>query len=259
MTRHVIMFSGGIGSWMAARRVAERHGTDNLTLLFCDTLIEDEDLYRFLTEAAASVGGELVRIAEGRTPWEVFRDEKMIGNTRADLCSRILKREMSDHWLAKNCDKADTIVYVGIDWSEEHRYTRLRDRRAEKGWRYEAPMCEPPYLTKGDMLRAAREWGIQPPRLYTMGFAHNNCGGFCIKGGHGHFANLLRVMPDRYARHEAAEAELQEIVGPHTILRDRAGDGEATPLSLRQFRERIQGGHQPDLFDLGGCGCFAGT
>ena len=38
---HVVMFSGGVGSWMAARRVAERHGTADLTLLFADTLIED--------------------------------------------------------------------------------------------------------------------------------------------------------------------------------------------------------------------------
>jgi hypothetical protein len=39
----IVMFSGGIGSWAAAKRVAERHGTDNLTLLFTDTLIEDGD------------------------------------------------------------------------------------------------------------------------------------------------------------------------------------------------------------------------
>ena len=259
MTRHVVMFSGGIGSWAAAKRVAERHGTADLTLLFTDTLIEDEDLYRFLIEAADNVGGELVSIAEGRTPWEVFRDNRMIGNTRADMCSRVLKREMSDKWLKQNRDPSDTIVYVGIDWSEEHRYSRLRDRRAEKGWHYEAPMCEPPYITKADMLRAIKDQGIEPPRLYAMGFAHNNCGGFCIKAGHGHFANLLRTMPERYAQHEAAEIALQEIVGrQHTIMRDREG-GETATISMREFRQRIESGHQPDLFDLGGCGCFSGT
>lgn len=53
--KHVVMFSGGAGSWAAAKRVAERHGTADLTLLFTDTLMEDEDLYRFLHEAAAAV------------------------------------------------------------------------------------------------------------------------------------------------------------------------------------------------------------
>src|SRR5258708_11795632 len=129
------MFSGGIGSWLAAKRVASKYGTDALTLLFTDTLIEDADLYRFLPEAASNIGGQLVRIAEGRTPWEVFRDEKYLGNTRADPCSRILKRQMADRWLAKNCDPSYTTVYVGIDISEVHRYERLRQRRLP--WAYE--------------------------------------------------------------------------------------------------------------------------
>lgn len=30
MSRHVPMFSGGLGSWLAAKRVAERHGTDEI-------------------------------------------------------------------------------------------------------------------------------------------------------------------------------------------------------------------------------------
>jgi len=74
--QHVVMFSGGAGSWATAKLVAERHGTDGLTLLFADTKIEDEDTYRFLHEAAANVGGELVVTAEGRTPWEVFKDRR---------------------------------------------------------------------------------------------------------------------------------------------------------------------------------------
>lgn len=31
------MYSSGVGSWAAAKRVAEKYGTDNLTLLFADT------------------------------------------------------------------------------------------------------------------------------------------------------------------------------------------------------------------------------
>lgn len=37
--KHVVMFSGGIASWAAATRVAKKHGTENLTLLFTDTLM----------------------------------------------------------------------------------------------------------------------------------------------------------------------------------------------------------------------------
>ena len=92
------MFSGGVGSWMTARRVVDMHGTDGLVLLFADTMMEDEDLYRFIVDAAKNIGGEFVRIADGRTPWQVFTDERFLGNTKVDPCSKILKRQLLDKW-----------------------------------------------------------------------------------------------------------------------------------------------------------------
>ena len=86
--KHIVMFSGGLGSWMTGKIVAERHGTDDLILLFADTLIEDEDLYRFLEEGAESIGGEFLRIAEGRTPWQEFFDTRFLGNSRGETARR---------------------------------------------------------------------------------------------------------------------------------------------------------------------------
>jgi hypothetical protein len=255
------MFSGGVGSWAAAKRVAERHGTADLTLLFTDTKMEDEDLYRFIDQAAENVGAPLVKIADGRSVWELFFAERMMGNSRADLCSRILKRELADDYLAEHFSPEDTTVHVGIDWSEKHRIDRLAELK--RPWRYEAPLCDAPYLTKRDMLRQLKAEGIEPPRLYAMGFAHNNCGGFCVKAGFGHFANLLRTMPERYAFHEAKEQEFRGMVGRDDIAilkrqpnRTKDSPGEYVPVTLRQLRQEIQAGRQVDMFDLGGCGCF---
>ena len=55
--RRIVNFSGGVGSWAAAKRCAERHGTESMTLLFCDTFMEDNDLYRVLVQSAANVFG----------------------------------------------------------------------------------------------------------------------------------------------------------------------------------------------------------
>lgn len=255
--KRVVMFSGGIGSWAAARRVADAHGTEGMVLLFTDTRIEDEDLYRFIDEAAANIGAPLVKIAEGRSPWHVFFDEKFLGNSRVDPCSKILKRQMADRWLKDNCDPDGTTVYVGIDWSEEHRFTGLRDRRAADGWRYEAPLCDAPYTSKADMLSQLKAAGIRVPRLYEMGFSHNNCGGFCIKAGQGHFANLLRVLPERYAKHEAMEQAIRVYLGKDvSMMTDRRGDGKKKVMTMKQFRERIEAGDQIDALEVGGCGCF---
>lgn len=259
----IVMFSGGIGSWSAATRVVERYGADNVRLLFSDTNMEDEDLYRFIDQAAENIGAPLVRIADGRTPWDVFFDERMLGNSRFDPCSKILKRQMVDRWLTDNCDPTETVVYVGIDWTESHRFDNgsgggLRPRRAEAGWQYEAPMTEAPYLTKRQMFSALAATGIRQPRLYDLGFSHNNCGGFCIKAGQGHYARLLETMPDRYAFHEQKEQEIRQFLGRDDIsmLTDRRGDGKKKPLTLKDLRERIEAKSHIDAFEVGGCGCF---
>ena len=255
--RRVVMFSGGVGSWAAARRVADRHGTDGMILLFADTKMEDDDLYRFLDEAAADIGADLVTIADGRTPWELFHDVGMIGNTRADPCSRILKRDLMRRWIDEHCDPADTIIYLGIDWTEMHRLERARPRWSP--WQVEAPLCEPPYVSKDELIADLEARGIEPPRLYRLGFPHNNCGGFCVKAGIGQFALLLEKLPDRYREHEAEEQRFRQATGKDVaILRDRTG-GTTRPLTLAELRRRIEaGGRQlsiDDLTDFGGCGC----
>lgn len=250
--KHVVNFSGGIGSWAAAKRVAKKHGTENLTLLFADTRIEDEDLYRFLDEAARNVGAPLIVIADGRTPWEVMYRERLIGNSRRDPCSKILKRKLIDRWRGENCDPKDTTVYLGIDWTEAHRLEGVR--AADPKWRYEAPLCERPFMTKAEMLAWAQSEGIRPPRLYEMGFPHNNCGGTCIKAGQAQWALLWRTFPERYRAAEEWEEKMRERVGEHSILRDRRG-GESKPLTLRAFRQRLERQQEFDQHEWGGCGC----
>jgi len=253
---HIVSFSGGICSWAAAKRVVERHGTEDVVLLFADTKTEDEDLYRFIEQAAANVGVPLTTIADGRDVWQVFHDERYLGNAKIDPCSRSLKRELIDRYVKANYDPQDTIRYIGLDWTEWPRI--LRHQRAAQPWHVEAPMSEKPYMTKDQMLDWLRAEGIEPPRLYAMGFPHNNCGGFCIKAGIDNFRLLLHTMPERYAYHEQKEQELREHLGKDVaILRDRRG-GESKPLTLRALREREECLPMPLGDDFGGCGCMVG-
>jgi hypothetical protein len=248
------MMSGGAGSWGAARRVVERYGPDDVALLFCDTQVEDWDLYRFLGDAAAYLGVPLIRLRDGRTPWDVFVDEGMIGNDRAPYCSRLLKTRLARDWVWRHCGLETTTIYVGIDWTEMHRLPGVR--RLWHPWRVEAPLCEPPYVEKAVLLEDMRRCGIDPPRLYALGAPHNNCGGFCVRAGQTHFRWLYQVMPERYLWHEAEEERARQAIGRDVaILTDRSG-GQRRPLTLRELRERIEQGHQVPLFDWGGCGCF---
>lgn len=252
--RHVVMFSGGVGSYLTAKRVVSEHGADRTLLLFADTKIEDPDLYRFIHQAAAVLDVHLEVIADGRTPWEVFHDHKFIGNTRVDICSRALKRDLMDKWISDRFTPDQVQCYVGVDWTEQHRYDRLAPRKLP--YIYKAPLCDPPFYNgKDEMLAELEADGLRLPRLYELGFPHNNCGGFCVKAGHGTFKMLLEKLPERYAEHEAQEQRLRDHIGkPVAILRDRRG-GRTRPMSLKEFRERVQGGEKVDTDDHGGCGC----
>ena len=254
---YVVLFSGGTGSWAAAKRISEMHGTKRLHLLFTDTKTEDSDLYRFIEEAAADVGGNFVKIEDGRNLWEVFDDEKFIGNTRVDICSRILKRDLARTWIEKNFDPKHTSVVLGIDWTEIHRFERAAPRWLP--YKLEAPLCDPPLVSKNEMHQNLEDAGIALPRLYEWS-PHNNCGGFCVKGGHGQFAALLENMPKRYAYHEAKEEEFRiKYDKDVAILRDRRG-GVTKPMTMKTFRERLLGEDSDraelELDDFGGCGCM---
>jgi hypothetical protein len=260
--RHIVMFSGGIGSWATAKRVKEQHPADHITLLFSDVqgakedhIGEDEDTYRFIEDAARNVGAELVTVKDGRDIWQVFKDKRFLGNSRLASCSHELKQKPARAWLEENTTPDNAIVYVGIDWSESHRVTAIE--RNYLPWTAKAPMTEPPYLTKPDMIKWAETEGLTPPRLYALGFAHNNCGGGCVRAGQGQFKHLLDVMPNRFAVWERKEAEMSEFLGKEVTILKESVNGKSRGLTLTELRIRHES--QPsmiDIFDIGGCGCF---
>lgn len=248
---YCVSVSGGLGSFVAAEIAIAEYGRENVRLVFCDTLIEDPDLYRFLDDTEKALGLNILRLKDGRNPWEVFRDVKFMGNSRTAHCSSVLKRDVFEEWI-KRLSGPVTLI-LGIDWTEEHRLVRAR-----ANWTpipVEAPLCKYP-LTKAQIVARVEAYGIKIPELYGKGFAHNNCGGFCVRAGQAHFANLLDKYPLRYLWHEKAQEKLMREVPTTRPFLQKTTNKVREYLTLRQFRERLQAGDTFDKFDLGGCGCF---
>ena len=261
--KRVIMFSGGIGSWAAAKLVAQEFGTDDLYLVFADVkgnstnphIGEDEDTYRFIEDAAKNVGGTYVYLNEGRDIWQVFKDKRFLGNSRLANCSHLLKQKPARSWLDENCNPQETIVYVGIDWTETHRLPAIVKNYLP--YQAEAPLTKPPYLEKDDLIAWAKREGITTPRLYDLGFSHNNCGGGCVRAGQGQFKKLLEVMPERFATWEAEEQKMREFLDKDVAILSEVVAGVKRPLPLIELRRRAElEPQQIDMFDIGGCGCF---
>jgi hypothetical protein len=309
-----VSFSGGLGSWAAAKLAAEKYGRENTVLVFADTMIEHDDLYRFLPQAAANVfaidhsdslwsiaenlpavddiesrkkrladlrnatmeyfrnhGFSMVWLAEGRTPWEVFRDVRFLGNSRVDPCSKILKRDMLDRWIEVNCPRPTTIRVVGLGHWERHRFfgneldeadkkhkPGLKKLLAKKGWICEAPLTDRPDISRYDLPLIATRDGLDITSAYDEGFLHDNCGGECVKAGQGHWVRMFRKRRDRFLHAEKKESELREMLGNVAMLKESKG-GRKVPLPLSVLRERIEAGDELPLFDGPPCGCFTGN
>lgn len=257
---YVVMVSSGAGSAMAWKRAVDRHGPENVTGLFADVNGENADNYRFLHEVMCWVAAPLVVLDNGgRTIWDVFRKERFLGNTRADNCSRVLKREVMRKWLEEHHSPAGTCACIGYDVDEQHRIDKARPNWLP--YRLEAPLTWEPVLFKHEAHAAIEAAGIALPWLTRQGFPHANCGGGCVKAGHKQWRKLLAVDPAEFARWEAEEAAWQEAIGKNkTILRDRRKDADGIELSLREFRRRVQTENVIDFGqeDWGSCNCVGG-
>lgn len=271
MSKHVVNLSGGACSFWAADRVAKRYGTGDMVLLFADVLIEDQDLYEFNERTAEYFGIPITRVSREVTPWELFRREGLIANSRVPICSVKLKREPLDEWHRQNCTPRGSLfgepdtIYVGLDWTEINRLNDLRAAKPE--WDIEAPMCEwEPLWDKCKMLTELEAlFGVPLPRAYREGFPHNNCGRRCVRAGITHFVHLYKTDPESFLEWEREEAHTNDVfIGrgivdangdKFTVLKDRRG-GKPTPMTFAQLRARILD-NDPTLpkDDWGGCGC----
>ncbi len=250
---HWISVSGGLGSAISCI-VAHENKLD-YEMVFADTLIEDDDLYRFIYEMSAKLGKKLHHLKDGRNPWQVFIYRRYIGNSRLAHCSDVLKTDMVRNFLETNATAGDILV-LGMDLSELDRI-----ERAEKKW---SPRKVSSLLNEFKCWRPTwkellKRYNIAEPRLYSFGFPHNNCGGMCVKAGLTQFATLLKYFPDRYKWHEEWQEYAMYMIGPTAkpFLR-KVVAGETLYLTLRVFRNMVEAGViDIDPYDFGGCGCFA--
>jgi rhodanese-related sulfurtransferase len=249
-----LLFSGGKGSALAAY-ILKLQGYTNVKLYFNDTKSEDKDLYRFVKECCQFLGYELIEDSDGRDIWQVFKENRYMGNTLVDLCSRILKRERSAKFRAQ-FKPEDVIFANGIDVWEEHRHTDALERWLP--YTFVAPLIDSGVFDK-ELLWSIFEShsGIKEPYLYSIGMSHNNCGGFCVKAGLAHYRTLLENDRERYLEFEKKELEVYVAIGSkHPFLRKTINKVKHY-LTLRDYRLYLESTNvildDDDKNQFGGC------
>lgn len=264
--RHLVSVGGGYTSTIELPlRVIAKYGAENVDLVIAALAGEHPDLWRLVSEAERLTGLTATKISYRPTPpgnahkalrpylvnapesmwldiWDIFDAEGMMGNSLADPCSRKLKRETIRAYIEDQYTPDNIVIHVGITKDEIDRMLAIRANWTRQGYHVEADLCEID-LKGSSAERAACRLGWVP-ELYAQSFPHHNCGGFCVKAGHREMARLLWFHRDTYLYHEMREQQFQaRHKTTSTIMRDRKtvnGETTSTPLSLRQFRERME-------------------
>lgn len=237
--KHLVMFSGGASSAYVAKWVVDKYGRDDVILFFTDTQWEDEDNYRFMEESASYIGVEITRVVDGRTPEDVFFENRFLGNARHAQCSEELKVKQTLLFIENMRTRGEEpIIYFGIGPNETHRadslrfhYTHLPLEPVEVRF----PMIDSMSTDIKARFIIENEWGIKLPRMYHLGFHHANCGGRCVRAGMHHFANLYLVWPDRFAEFEDMEERFRSKFELDVAMMKRDG----SPYTLKQFRQEV--------------------
>ena len=101
------------------------------------------------------------------------------------------------------------------------------------------------------------EWGIKPPRLYEMGFPHNNCGGRCVRQGIKEWIRLKRTMPERFEEVKQWEQAQRNKGGPRASrsIAKRSINNEVRAYTLAELESEKDTG-QIEMFPGDSFGCF---
>lgn len=252
---YISSLSGGSASAVATDRAIQRYGREAVHIWIADTLYEDDDLWRFVSDCMIRWGGELYRHSEGKTPLQVSEDRKMIFNQKIAPCSEVLKIKPFTR-LVKHFPKPVTVL-LGLDWAEQHRMERPKQKYEEiPGVTVDYPLMWKPY--DFDIFKTIRDWGIEIPRMYQMGFPHNNCGGRCFRQGINEWLRLRVYFPERFEQvreWEAAQQAKGDARANYAICRDQSG-GKVHPLSLLDIEQReLQQSKSTVQEDMFACFC----
>lgn len=236
---HVVSFSSGLSSAIAANRVIDRFGKEAVRLVFMDTRIEDDDNYRFMDDFEKRFGVQIIRLAEGRTPYEVSRAEHVIPNNKLAPCTFRLKIELFRAWLAQQ--EKPLTVHIGYDVFELERCETTRKNYEGLGYAVDFPLLWNPYELRPYVQVVRTDWGIEPPRMYQIGYTHANCGGLCVKQGQGDWLRTLVNFPERFQMVEDWEREMRKnpTNANYAILKE-VRNKETFPLTLETLRQRYE-------------------
>lgn len=188
--KHIVCYSGGHSSAIAAVEIVRKYGAENTILLNHDlcSRTEDPDIKRFKQEVSDYLGIPITYANmpgwENKDQFDVCMELKAFkyGIQSSALCTQELKTKPFHKWLAEHYPadpphiREDVSLVYGFDASEQTRIRRRIGVMAVMGYRTEYPL-----IWNDRSIYQIEEIGIKRPKSYSI-FNHANCIG-CLEGG----------------------------------------------------------------------------
>ena len=219
-TKYIVSFSTGASSAVAAKRALDRYGKENVEIVFSDTLIEDDDNYRFLDDMEKFLGVPIIRLSVGLSPFELSKKFRIIPNSLFAPCTFHLKiKPMQDYVKDLQTKGYEVVMLIGMNLSDaKPTATKPEGRLAapRKNWGELNVAVDYPCLwdkADKDAVATVTSWGIKPPRMYEQGYTHANCGGRCVKQGQKDWRRTIELHPDRFQETKEWETEMMTYIG----------------------------------------------
>ena len=237
---YMVSLSGGLGSAIAAEWAIARYGRAQVGLWFSDVQDEDEDTYRFLRDLLARWGGTLHWYTDGRRPADVWDERKLIPNSLIAPCTYTLKIDPYRRFIQAMPELP--AVLIGFKPHETRRQTNCRASYKEA---IPEAIVDYPLLWRPEDVRelttiCRQDLGIEPPRVYDLGYEYNNClgAGGCCRSGITTWVRTAYYFPERFARREGWEQRARAQGGPRAnrSFCARTRNGKKEPLTLEQIR-----------------------
>jgi hypothetical protein len=190
--KHVVSIGGGIASTLILPLwVASHYRQSQIDFVMARLPNEDSDVWR-LCDAVTDITGLPIKfIGLNKNVWDVFHEVSYIGNSRVDPCSDRLKRKVMREYITTNYQAGEAVLYVGIGAHEIDRHMTIKKRWSADGYEVCFPLMDYPDFNRQWSMNYCQNMVGFVPKLYELGFDHNNCGGACVKAGHSQWARLL--------------------------------------------------------------------
>ena len=199
MLRRVVSFSCGASSAVLAKIATQRY--DNTVVVYCDTGGEHESNKKFLKDVEEWIGQKITIFKNPKyvDHFDVFRKVRYIAGRKGAACAKRLKID-----LKRKFNEPDDIHFFGFTAEEARRAKDFDERQPElTEW-----LLINEGITKADCLGLLWKAGIELPKMYELGYDHNNCIG-CPKGGAGYWNRIRIDFPDHFEIMAKIERELK--------------------------------------------------